>query len=146
MTPELICGIDPGQSGGIALLTRSGEIVGVWPMPETEAETVEILAEFAPRIAVVALEKVGVMPGQGIASSGKFMRSYGFLRGVLAALLLRREDVRPQVWQQALGCLTKGKKAVSRQKAQQLFPKCPVRITDKIADALLIAEHQRRQN
>src|SRR4030095_8120640 len=133
------------MSGGMAILTREGEIVGVWPMPETEHEIVELIAEFSPRIAIVALERVGVMPGQGIASTAKFMRSYGFLRGVLAALLIRREDVRPQVWQQALGCLTGGKKAITRQKAQQLFPKCHVRITDKIADALLIAEHQRRQ-
>lgn len=144
MTPELYCGVDPGASGGIAILDRDGGIVGVWPMPETEHETVEIFAEFAPRLAVVALEKVGAMPGQGIASTAKFMRHYGFLRGVLATMLLRREDVRPQVWQQALGCLSGGKKAVTRQRAQQMFPKCHVRITDKLADALLIAEWARR--
>ncbi len=145
MTPDLIAGIDPGLSGGIALLTLQGEIVGVWPMPETEHEQVELISEFAGRIAVVALEQVGVMPGQGIASSGKFMRGYGFLRGILHTLLIRTEDVRPQTWQKALGCMSKGNKAVTRAKAQQLFPRCPVRITDKIADALLLAEFQRRR-
>lgn len=145
MTPDLIAGIDPGLSGGIAILTLSGDIVGVWPMPETESEIAELIAEFAPRLTIVLLEKVGPMPKQGIASTAKFMKSYGFLRGVLAALLVRRDDVRPQEWQKALGCLTGGKKAISRQKAQQLFPKCPVRITDKIADSLLIAEYGRRK-
>lgn len=145
MTPGLYCGIDPGQNGGIAILDGKGDIVGVWPMPETEHEVCELLSEFAPRLVLVMLEKVGPMPKQGIASTAKFMQGYGFLRGVLTALMVRRDDVRPQVWQQALGCLTGGKKAVSRQKAQQLFPRCNVRITDKIADALLIAEFGRRK-
>lgn len=145
MTPDLIAGIDPGQSGGIAILTFTGEIVAVWPMPETEHEVIQGLAEFQARLAVVALEKVGPMPKQGVASVFKFGRSYGFLRGALTAMLIRVEDVRPQEWQKALGCMSGGKKAVTRQKAQQLWPKCYRRITDKIADALLIAEWARRQ-
>lgn len=150
MTPDLILGIDPGQAGGFALLTLSGEIVAVWPMPETERDVCEGISEFAPRIATVALEKVNAFTGKdrtrGVASTAKFMQGYGFLRGVLTVLQLRVEDIRPQVWQQSLGCLTGGKKAVTRQKAQQLFPRCHVRITNKIADALLIAEYARRQN
>lgn len=148
MTPDLVCGIDPGQSGGIAILTLAGEIVGAWPMPETEAEVCEIMAEFGPRCLVAALERVTPMRGQGLGSTWSFGQNYGFLRGVLAALQIRREFVRPQVWQPALGIAKRGDKTqtehknATKSKAQELFPK--QKITHAIADALLIAEWARR--
>jgi hypothetical protein len=52
------------------------------------------------------------------------------------------EEVSPQKWQKAMGCMTKGDKNVSKAKAQQLFPQ--LKITHAIADALLIAEYARR--
>jgi hypothetical protein len=143
MTPDLVCGLDPGVTGGISILDSNGAVVGSWPTPETEHEVAELLCEFAPRIARAFVERVQPMPTGSIAMF-KLGRSYGLLRGILTVLQIPFDEVRPQVWQQALGCMTKGKKAVSRQKAQQLFPGCPVRITDKIADSLLIAEYGRR--
>jgi hypothetical protein len=41
-----------------------------------------------------------------------------------------------------MGCLTKGDKNVSKSRAQELFPS--IKVTHAIADALLIAEHNRR--
>lgn len=150
MTPDLIAGIDPGASGGIALLTLDkGEIVGVWPMPDTETEIVELLAEFAPRIAMVALEQVTPMAKQGLGSTWKFGQHYGLLRGILATLMLRREFIRPQVWQPALGIPKRGDKTktghknATKSKAQELWPK--QKITHHTADALLLAEHLRRR-
>lgn len=144
MTPDLIVGIDPGKTGGISMLTMDG---GVWltqPMPETEHETAELLGEFAPRIAKAFIERVQPMP-TGTVAMFKLGRSYGMLRGILAVLQIPFDEVQPRVWQTGLGCLSGGKKAVTRQRAQALFPKCPQRITDKIADSLLIAEWGRRQ-
>jgi crossover junction endodeoxyribonuclease RuvC len=140
---ELFCGIDPGRtSGGIAILDRKGGVVIVQAMPDTERDTAELIEEFCGQIRMVALEKVGVMPGQGISSSGKFMRHYGFLEGLLIAFRLPYELIRPQQWQSGMGCLTKGDKNVTKAMAQRLFP--TLKITHATADALLIAEHCRR--
>jgi len=67
---------------------------------------------------------------------------YGTLKGILTALHIPFELIRPVDWQRALGCMTKGDKNISKTKAQQLFP--DIKVTHAKADALLIAEHCRR--
>jgi hypothetical protein len=64
------------------------------------------------------------------------------LQAVLTALRVPYERVRPQAWQKAMGCLTKGDKNVSKRRAQELFPS--LKVTHATADALLIAEFNRR--
>lgn len=138
-----IIGIDPGKSGGIAWSWGELDRINARPMPATERDIVAQFETFEPNESVYAyLERVHTMPGQGIASSGKFMQHYGFLRGVLVALGIPFEEVSPLKWQRALGCLSGGDKNVTKQKAQQLFPH--LTITHKTADALLIAEYGRR--
>jgi hypothetical protein len=141
MTPDLICGIDPGVTGGISILDRSGAVVGSWKMPETEVDIAELLSEYAPRLSFAVIERVQPMP-TGTIAMFKLGRSYGFLRGLLAILQIPRDEVRAQEWQKAMGCMSRGKKAVTRQKAQQLWPK--VKITNATADSLLLAEFARR--
>jgi hypothetical protein len=62
----------------------------------------------------------------------------------LTAASIPFERVRPQAWQKALACMTKGDKNVSKRRAQELFPS--MKITHAIADSLLIAEYNRRTN
>ena len=78
----------------------------------------------------------------GVVSAFTFGRSYGFLRGLLAANGIKREDVTPQKWQAELGCRSKGDKNVTKAKAQELWPN--EKITHANADAMLIAEYARR--
>ncbi len=52
------------------------------------------------------------------------------------------EWVRPQKWQQVMGCMTGGKKNVSKQRALELFPS--VKWTHAKADSALICEYGRR--
>lgn len=92
--------------------------------------------------AFAIIESVHSMPKQGVASSFKFGRSYGFLRGCLIASGIPFEEVTPQRWQKELGCLSKGNKNVTKARAQQLFPS--LKITHATADALLLAEYARR--
>ena len=137
-------GIDPGISGGIAII---GDGIAPWAvkMPETERDiwdTIRALKSWSDREAFATIEKVHSMPGQGVASSFTFGRGLGSLRMALVAAEIPFADVTPQAWQKALGCLTKGDKNVSKAKAQELFPS--LRITHYIADALLIAEFARR--
>ncbi len=146
----IIIGIDPGASGGIAI--RYTEMPGrtdalmAYKLDTTEADvagTLRLLHDAhgaEPTFAYI--ERVHSMPKQGVASSFKFGQSYGFLRGLLIALKIPFEEVTPQKWQKAMGCLTKGDKRVSKARAQQLFPN--VKVTHAIADALLIAEYGRR--
>lgn len=135
----VVIGIDPGQSGGIVLLTS--DWILPHKMPETERDIVDLMEETKPpRFAFIEL--VHSMPRQGVASSFKFGRGYGFLRGVLSALSIPFEDVTPQKWQKELRCLTKGDKNVSRSAAQRLWPE--IKWTHATADAALIAEYGRR--
>jgi hypothetical protein len=148
----LFLGVDPGASGGLAILDSSGAVVDVSPMPETERDVSTYAAEFAPRIRMAAIEQVHSMPGQGVSSSFKFGMSYGGLRMALIAHGVPFEAVSPGAWQRAMGCLVKGradasdrktaKKNGTKARAQELFP--GQRITHATADALLIAEHCRR--
>lgn len=137
----VILGLDPGMAGGIAVLGR--------PQPERDVfeflNNQYILARWDIR---AYLERVHSMPKQGVASSFTFGRNYGFLRGCLVALGIPFEEVTPQRWQRALGCLTKRgatrtqHKNAMKAKAQNLFPQ--LKVTLATADALLICEYGRR--
>ncbi len=133
-----IVGIDPGWSGGIALLQMDGTFWEARSFAgKTEADIIEdvrALATGAPRI--VYLERVHSMPGQGVSACFKFGWIYGLLRGLVIGSS-RVIDVTPQAWQKALGCLTKGDKNISKAKAQGLFP--GVKVTHHVADALCIS-------
>ncbi len=133
-------GIDPGMSGGIALVHANQKyMTEAWKMPETEKDTELLLSGIKGLISLAYIESVHSMPKQGVSSSFKFGRSYGFLRGLLIGLAIPFDEVPPQRWQKALGCLSKGDKNVTKSKAQQLFPQ--LKITHATADALLIAHY-----
>ena len=153
---KVIIGIDPGNSGGIAILNGDGTYLAMrafsslteqdiwaWLYNQESAWCRSITPEHpVARARHAYIEDVHAMPKQGVSSTFKFGMSYGLLRGILTALLIPFETVRPQVWQKAMGCLSKGDKRVTKAKAQQLFPELPV--THAVADALLIAEYGRR--
>ena len=148
-------GIDPGASGGIAWL-RDGTAT-LRKMPASEQDILDVLAaiwqdreDFAPSEPMevkhglyAMLERVHAMPGQGVASTFKFGASFGALKMALTASRIPYDLVPPGVWQRAMGCLSKGDKRVTRNRAQQLFP--GLKITHATADALLMAEYCRRK-
>jgi len=142
-------GIDPGASGGIAVLGMEGG-PRAWKMAATEADLylglVDTVAEHwqagGDESPFAIIEHVHSMPKQGVASSFKFGMSYGGLRMALIAAGIPFEAVSPQKWQKAMGCLSKGDKNVTKRKAQELFPS--LKVTHATADALLLAEYGRR--
>lgn len=135
-------GIDPGKSGGIAVIDRGA--IRLCKLNYTEADVAEFLREASREWDKKAyIERVHSMPKQGVASSFRFGESYGFLRGLLIGLKIPFETVAPGVWQRNLRCLSKGDKNVTKARAQELFPS--VKVTHAIADALLIAEFGRRR-
>lgn len=144
-------GIDPGKSGGIAVLNDDGNVVEVVKMPDNESELLEFLQCYEsskpsglidalpPNRAV--LEFVRSSPQMGVRSAFTFGQGYGSLRMALCAAKISYEEVTPQKWQGAMGCRTRGDKNVTKRTAQQLFPR--VAVTHSIADALLMAEYCR---
>jgi crossover junction endodeoxyribonuclease RuvC len=134
---KYVLGIDPGWSGGAALLTAEGAHVSDYNFSRmTEADIIESISDILYPDMVCYIEKVGPMPKQGVVSVFKFGQIYGLLRG-LCISRIRTIEVLPQVWQKSLGCLTHGDKNVSKAAAQRLFP--GMKITHATADALLIA-------
>jgi Holliday junction resolvasome RuvABC endonuclease subunit len=141
-------GIDPGANGGIAWITDGKPCVE--KMPETLQDLWELIREiqgplhWTPEPECKAyIEQVHSSPQMGVKSAFTFGQGYGRLEMALTAAGIPFERVRPQVWQKALGCLTKGDKNVSKRRAQELYPQ--IKITHATADALLIATYGTRQ-
>lgn len=139
-------GIDPGLSGGIAVIAD-----GVQPwavkMPDTLRDawdTIRALHAWCDKETIALIEKVSSSPQMGVKSAFTFGNGYGHLEMALTAAGIPWDYVRPQAWQKAIGCMSKGDKNVTKAKAQQLFPS--MKVTHAIADALLIAEYNRRTN
>lgn len=141
-----VLGLDPGASGAAVLLCpgTTPEIVRFSKL--TDADIASRVSAMASVADVIALEKVGSMPGQGLSSTFKFGASWGFLRGVVLACVNRGQFVEPtpQTWQRDLriakvkGESKTDRKRKLRQRAQELFPS--VRMTADQADALLLAQ------
>lgn len=139
-------GIDPGASGGIAMLSTDGIVELFEKMPATDADKLVLLRRwnaYGHSVSAV-LEYVRAMPAQGVSSSFKFGANYGSLRMALAAVEIPYVEATPGSWQRALQCLSKGDKNITKGMAQQLFPGIASKITHATADAILIAEYARR--
>jgi hypothetical protein len=146
---RITIGIDPGANGAIAWIDERGKSC-VEKMPDTLQDLWELIRDITnfPRSAIdgrkykAYIEKVSSSPQMGVVSAFSFGRGYGNLEMALTAAGIPFERVRPQVWQKALNCLTKGSKNVTKQRAQELFPN--IKCTHAVSDALLIAEYGKR--
>lgn len=138
---SLYLGIDPGLSGGIALLSDDSTPL-YWKMPTTDRDLLDILSPIRPVFVYCILERVSASPQMGVTSAWTFGRGYGKIEMALCAARIPFDYVQPAKWQLVMGCRTKGDKNISKARAQQVFPDLPIRHWN--ADALLIAEFCRR--
>ena len=140
---KTVIGIDPGKHGGIAWMTDGKPCVE--KMPDTLQDlwdlivSISLNAETGGTGIHAYLEQVSSSPGMGVVSAFTFGNGFGHLEMALTAASISFERIRPQVWQKAMGCMTKGDKNVSKRKAQELFPQ--IKVTHATADALLIAQY-----
>jgi hypothetical protein len=147
---KITIGVDPGANGAIAWIDERGKSC-VEKMPDTLQDLWELIRDITnfPRSAIdgrrykAYIEQVSSSPQMGVVSAFSFGRGYGNLEMALTAAGIPFERVRPQVWQKAMGCMTKGNKNISKAKAQELFP--DKKIIHATADALLIALYGSRQ-
>jgi crossover junction endodeoxyribonuclease RuvC len=150
MKHQITIGVDPGANGAIAWIDERGKSC-VEKMPDTLQDLWELICDITnfPRSAIdgrkykAYLEAVSSSPQMGVVSSFSFGRGYGNLEMALTAAGIPFERVRPQVWQKAMGCMTKGDKNISKAKAQELFP--DKKVIHATADALLIALYGTKQ-
>lgn len=142
---ENIIGMDPGQSGGMTLLDPEGGILSMHTFKATDHDIACVLRAWIERRAHTwaFIESVHSMPRQGVASSFKFGRHFGFLLGLLTAMQVPYELVTPQKWQRAMCCMSKGDKNITKAAAQRIWPH--ENWTHALADSALIAEYGRRQ-
>lgn len=145
MSAPAVIGVDPGKAGGIVAIASDGQqrAFRIEKMPETVGDLVDLFRSLAVegwRTAYV--ERVHSSPQMGVVSAFTFGRGVGNIEAACQAVGIRLEWVTPQVWQKAIGCLSKGDKNVTKRKAQELFP--GITVTHATADAMLLAEYGRR--
>jgi crossover junction endodeoxyribonuclease RuvC len=150
---HIYIGIDPGQSGAVAVITDESE--RVFPYSDEafiaamrDAGALKSATGFSVRTCV---EKVGAMPGQGVTSMFSFGKSAGFIEGVLQALEIPYQLVPPQTWKKEFSLVKKDKKE-SIKVCKKLFPGVNLLASsqctkehDGMAEALLMAEYARRK-
>lgn len=147
---KAIIGIDPGVSGGIAVL--KGSQLAVYNMPETYPDIYNLLDHivqtYMDESILAVLEDVGHgIPGQSSKATAVFARHNGHLEMALYALGIRTIKVTPQKWQRyysnSLGKSSQHEKRewknMLKGLAQQMFPS--EKVTLKTADAILIANY-----
>jgi crossover junction endodeoxyribonuclease RuvC len=149
-----IIGIDPGLSGGIAVLENNKveEVYDMPVMPEgkknkrqlNSAQLVKLLKnniQDKEKTAVV-VEQVNAMPGQGVTSMFNFGQTFGAIKGICAALDLPIYFVRPAKWKKHFELINSTKDA-SRTKAIEMYPTISDKLSKKKdvnkSDAILIA-------
>ena len=138
-----ILGIDPGLTGGLAVL--AGTLQSVQRMPvingEINASDVEILLDLVQPDMVV-IEAQQSMPKQGVSTTFKTGLNYGKLLGVLESSAHPYVRMQPMEWKKLNGLVGKDKNA-SRALASNLYPHLREHFRqakdDGVAESALIA-------
>ena len=139
-----VIGIDPGLSGAIAILEEK-KVIGVFEMPVmaegkknkrqlNSAQLVNIIQDNLnnKEEAIIVVEQVNAMPGQGVTSMFNFGQTFGAIKGVCAALKWKKHFE-----------LINASKDSSRTKVIEMYPTLSNQLTKKKdvnkSDAILIA-------
>ena len=149
-----IIGIDPGLSGGIAVL-ENNKVLSIFDMPVmsegkknkrqlNSAQLVKLIKDNISKNEEVSVvvEQVNAMPGQGVTSMFNFGQTFGAIKGVCAALGLPIFFVRPAKWKKHFELINSSKDS-SRTKAIEMYPSLSNDLAKKKdvnkSDAILIA-------
>ena len=150
-----IIGIDPGLSGAIAVM-HDKKVINMYDMPVmaegkknkrqlNSSQLVNIIKENIneDEEAIVVVEQVNAMPGQGVTSMFNFGQTFGAIKGVCAALKLPIFFVRPSKWKKHFELINSSKDA-SRTKVIEMYPTLSGQLAKKRdvnkSDAILIAK------
>lgn len=126
----LICGIDPGFSGAIALLNPFTRYLEVHDMPVLPNKTGKTVLDFTKLVGllvpsedmrnVAMIEQVSAMPGQGVSSMFRFGQCLGAIEATVHGHGFEVHYVTPSKWKKHFGLSSD--KDTSRGLAKQRFP------------------------
>ena len=150
-----IIGIDPGLSGAVAVM-QDKKVINIYDMPVmaegkknkrqlNSSQLVNIIKENIneDEEAIVVVEQVNAMPGQGVTSMFNFGQTFGAIKGVCAALKLPIFFVRPSKWKKHFELINSSKDS-SRTKVIEMYPTLSDQLAKKRdvnkSDAVLIAK------
>lgn len=153
-------GIDPGMSGGIAVLSPNGCLsVRILPFVDRELDhrelhgwletlTLDYPDETKP---IVYVEKISAMPGQGVSSMWTFGYVTGQLHMFVRMLDIPMKLVTPQAWKKMILAGTAKDKQAAIEHCINAYPHNSFLATsrshkphDGICDATCIAEYAQR--
>tara|TARA_B100001093_G_C26562443_1_gene899283 strand:+ start:319 stop:813 length:495 start_codon:yes stop_codon:yes gene_type:complete len=151
-----IIGIDPGLSGGIAILENNKveKIFDMPVMPDGKKNKRQLNSALLAKLikdniknieeTVMVVEQVNAMPGQGVTSMFNFGQTFGAIKGICAALSLPIFFVRPAKWKKHFELINSSKDA-SRTKVIEMYPMIAEKLSKKKdvnkSDAILIARY-----
>ncbi len=151
-----IIGIDPGLSGGIAVLDNNKvkELFDMPVMPDGKKNKRQLNSALLAKLikdhiediedTVIIVEQVNAMPGQGVTSMFNFGQTFGAIKGICAALELPIYLIRPAKWKKHFELINSSKDA-SRTKAIEMYPSLAQKLSKKKdvnkSDAILIARY-----
>ena len=138
----IIIGIDPGLSGGIAVLDNN-KVLELFDMPVmadgkknkkqlNSALLAKLIKESTSNTSesAVIVEQVNAMPGQGVTSMFNFGQTFGAIKGICATLELPIFFVRPSKWKKHFELINSSKDA-SRTKAIEMYPHLAEKLSKK---------------
>ena len=109
--PSAFLGIDPGRSGGAALLFSDCRLLFYdWPQSNNYNEVHRAIRAWKIRYKIEfgIMEKVASMHGQGVKSVWTFGQNYGAWLMLLVTLGIRHHLLTPTTWQKGLLTKTDG--------------------------------------
>lgn len=149
-----IIGIDPGLSGGVAVIDASTKEAQAWPMPtHPDTGTVDeralwnILIEYPRKETAVWVEKAQAAPRQGVVSMFNYGVGFGIVLATTRLLYGDVRLVRPTVWKKTLGLSGQPGKESTILFVEQRYPDVNLvrprcrKPHDGMADAICIAHY-----
>lgn len=141
---KIFIGLDPGSSSGAyGVINHNGGYITCGDIPSVDGrvDTLSLYISIKTQFdSYIAVENVHTMPGQGISSSGKFMRAAGAIEATAILTGSKVTLVSPQAWKKHHGLIGTEKRA-SLELARKLWPDAPLNLVKHHgrADALLMA-------
>ena len=128
--------IDPGKSGGVAVLHE--DYVEAYKCPPTFKEMAELIKLIKKGSYICTVEKVHAFPTDARSSAFKFGTNYGAWIGILESNNVEYELVMPRVWQRDFNLpkIKKERKQELKKIAKCFYEKTTLYTSDAICIAI----------
>lgn len=147
----IICGIDPGITGGISFIQDNNSVIAervpicsfnIGKKKKTFLDLAKIINRIeAYKPSVIFIEKQQAMPNQGVSSTFKTGFNYGLYIGTFASQGYSYLEVFPRKWKSDLQ--VSADKNQARQRASELMPMAKeswrLKCEDGVAESAMIA-------